>query len=209
MENIGLVEALRKQCEALQYRTGAQVTTEFSDLPENNLLPPGAQEAVFRVAQEALANIARHARAQNVKVRLYTETEPASMILQIEDDGQGFTPGTITEGMGTANMRARTREIGGRVVLRSTPGKGTQVSVQIPLLQVTKMNACWHWIVGAIHMLVVVLIVGLFFVWNWREKHIVLMAIPFAMPSFFLAISRFTRAWQNAKSSLRKMGSRQ
>jgi signal transduction histidine kinase len=47
LETVGLVEALRKQCEALQYRTGALVTTEFADLPENDRLPPGTQEAVL------------------------------------------------------------------------------------------------------------------------------------------------------------------
>ena len=66
LENVGLVDALRKQVEALQYRTGAYVTTEFGDLPDNDTLLPGAQEAIFRIAQEALNNIARHARAKNI-----------------------------------------------------------------------------------------------------------------------------------------------
>ncbi|HSB13353.1 MAG TPA: histidine kinase, partial [Bryobacteraceae bacterium] len=66
LENTGLVEALKRQCGALGFRTGAQIDFRIGKLPLNGSLPPGAHQAVFRVAQEALANIGRHARAQNV-----------------------------------------------------------------------------------------------------------------------------------------------
>jgi signal transduction histidine kinase len=63
MENAGLVEALKKQCEALGFRTGAEVKLDIGELPPNEALPPGAQQALFHGAQEALANLGRHARA--------------------------------------------------------------------------------------------------------------------------------------------------
>ena len=58
LENTGLVEALKKQCEALGYRTGAQVSCECGPLPASETLPPGTHQAIFRTAQEALANVA-------------------------------------------------------------------------------------------------------------------------------------------------------
>jgi len=70
LENVGLIESLRMQCQALGYRTGAEVTAELGDLPPDELLPIGAQEMVFRIVQEGFANIARHARASHVWLSL-------------------------------------------------------------------------------------------------------------------------------------------
>ncbi|MDX2044121.1 MAG: sensor histidine kinase [Acidobacteriota bacterium] len=134
LETIGLVEALRQQCESLQYRTGANVTAEIGELPANQELPPGAQDAVFRIAQEALANIARHARAQNVKVRLHRQThgDEDTLWLKIEDDGSGFQV-SEANGMGLANIRSRVLEIGGSLQIESREGEGTSLTVNVPL----------------------------------------------------------------------------
>ncbi len=134
LETIGLVEALRQQCESLQYRTGANVTAEIGELPTNQELPPGAQDAVFRIAQEALTNIARHARAQNVRVRLHRQTDGDEDLLwlKIEDDGSGFQVAEAG-GMGLANIRSRVLEIGGSLQLESREGDGTSLTVQAPL----------------------------------------------------------------------------
>ena len=70
LENVGLSESLRMQCEALGYRTGAEVTAELCDLPSDELLPIGTQETIFRIVQEGFANIARHARASHVWLSL-------------------------------------------------------------------------------------------------------------------------------------------
>jgi signal transduction histidine kinase len=136
LENIGLVEALRKQAEALQYRTGAYVTAEFSDLPDNDTLLPGAQEAIFRIAQEALSNIARHARAKNVHLRLYQQRDGENPVLwlKIEDDGSGFDTTRPGTGMGLANINVRAAEIGGRLHIESAPGEGTNLVVSIPII---------------------------------------------------------------------------
>jgi signal transduction histidine kinase len=136
LENIGLVEALRKQAEALQYRSGACVTTEFSDLPDSGALPPGAQEAIFRIAQEALSNIARHARAKNVRLRLYQrrDRENPTLWLKIEDDGGGFDTTRPGAGMGLANINVRAAEIGGRLHIESAPGEGTNLVLSVPII---------------------------------------------------------------------------
>ncbi|MCI0388473.1 MAG: sensor histidine kinase [Acidobacteria bacterium] len=135
LENIGLVEALRKQAEAVQYRTGAYVTTEFSDLPDNDTLLPGTQEAIFRIAQEALNNIARHARAKNVHLRLYQQRDRENPVLwlKIEDDGSGFDTTQPCTGLGLTNINARAAEIGGRLHIESAPGEGSNLVVSIPI----------------------------------------------------------------------------
>jgi two-component sensor histidine kinase len=134
LENVGLIEALRKQCEALQYRTGAMVTAEFGELPDNEILAPGAQEAIFRIAQEGLNNIARHARAGNVRLRLYQQNEGKTPVLwlMLRDDGAGYDTSQSNPGMGLANIKLRAAEIGGTVQIESAPGQGVSLTVRIP-----------------------------------------------------------------------------
>jgi signal transduction histidine kinase len=130
LENAGLVEALKKQCEALGFRTGARVEFSPGKLPPAEALAPGAQQAVFRAAQEALANVGRHARAANVLVSLGSAGN--DLELKIRDDGAGFDPNQSPRGMGIANMRERAEEFGGRFSMESRPGGGTSVTLSIP-----------------------------------------------------------------------------
>ncbi len=130
LENVGLVEALRKQCEALRFRTGAEVQVTVGELPPSHSLPPGAQEVVFRVAQEALANAGRHARATHVTVTL--DSTEHSLQLRIEDDGIGFDAGQAGGGMGLGNMRSRAAAIGGTIAVTTGPGNGTLVRLSVP-----------------------------------------------------------------------------
>lgn len=130
LENAGLVEALKKQCEALGFRTGARVEFQFGDLPSDDAVPPGAHQAILRVAQEALANVGRHARAANVRVSL--DCVNRSVRLGVTDDGAGFDPNHAPRGLGIANMRARAEEFGGTFELISQPGGGTSIALSIP-----------------------------------------------------------------------------
>jgi signal transduction histidine kinase len=134
VEAVGLVEALRRQSEALGYQTGAAVTTNFGALPAGERFRPGAMTSVFRIAQEALANVARHARAQHVQLDVGVNAADDEFVLRIRDDGQGFDTASPASGMGLANMRARTAEIGGRLDLDSQPGKGASATLHVPLL---------------------------------------------------------------------------
>jgi signal transduction histidine kinase len=130
LENAGLVESLKKQCEALGFRTGARVDFKQGNLPRNGDLPPGAHEAILRVAQEALANVGRHARAGSVLVSL--GSVGGHVELRIQDDGAGFDPNQNARGQGLANMHARAEEFGGKFELASRPGDGTSVAFSIP-----------------------------------------------------------------------------
>jgi signal transduction histidine kinase len=130
LENAGLVESLKKQCEALGFRTGARVDFKLGNLPATEALPPGAHEAILRAAQEALANVGRHARAGSVLVSL--GSAHGQVELRIQDDGAGFDPNQSDRGQGIPNMRARAEEFGGRFYLASGLGNGTSVAFSIP-----------------------------------------------------------------------------
>lgn len=133
LATVGLVEALREQVEALGYRTGAEVTSALGPLPDDGRLLPGTQEALFRIAQEALANVARHARARQVAVRLGTEGD--DLLLEVRDDGQGFDPTQAASGMGMSNMQERALALGGSLEVASQRGTGTTIRIRVPLAE--------------------------------------------------------------------------
>ncbi len=139
LENVGLVEALRDQLTALGYRTGAEVSVTVGELPPADRLPPRAQEELFRMAQEALANVARHARARHVALRL--ERQGGEMALEVRDDGQGFDVVAAPGGMGLNNLRERARALGGTAEIESAPGQGTVARVRLPLAEPPRVIA--------------------------------------------------------------------
>jgi signal transduction histidine kinase len=194
LENVGLIEALRKQCEALQYRAGAVVTAEFGELPDNEILLPGTQEAVFRIAQEGLNNIARHARAKNVRLRLYQRSEgkTPALWLTIRDDGAGYDTAQSNPGMGLANIKLRAAEIGGTVQIESAPGQGASLTVHIPLglpeLDKFERQSNVNLAVG----LVTIFFMGLF---NLQPSYY-LGLLVFFLPAASLILPRF---WSEAR----------
>jgi signal transduction histidine kinase len=128
----GLIEALREQCEALGYRSGSEVTLELGEPVPDDRMPPGAQDTLFRIGQEMLANVARHARARHV--RLWLGRQDEEVILRVEDDGQGFDPVAEVSGMGLRNLKERATSFYGRLEVASTQGSGAGLTVRIPLI---------------------------------------------------------------------------
>jgi signal transduction histidine kinase len=128
----GLIEALREQCEALGYRSGAEVTLEIGEPVPDDRMPPGAQDTLFRIGQEMLANVGRHARARHV--RLWLGRQDEEVVLRIEDDGQGFDPAAEVSGMGLRNLKERATSLHGRLEVASTQGSGAGLTVRIPLV---------------------------------------------------------------------------
>lgn len=132
LEHTSLAEAIRTQAQALEYRSGAQVSVEMADLPTIDCFPSRWQEVLFRIVQEAFANIARHARAQHVYYRQASDAK--TLTVTIQDDGQGFDTETAHKGMGLTNIQERVRGLDGTLTIESAPGKGTTLHIGIPLL---------------------------------------------------------------------------
>jgi signal transduction histidine kinase len=101
-------------------------------------MPPDVETALFRITQEALTNVLKHAEARNVSLVL--ARHPSIVTAVIEDDGKGFDSEAITStalawsgGLGLSGMRERLVLIGGSMTIESSPGAGTTIFVQIPL----------------------------------------------------------------------------
>jgi signal transduction histidine kinase len=148
LANAGLVEALRKQCEALGFRTGADVKFTLGTLPPDDALPAGTQQAMLRVAQEALANVARHARAATVTVSL--DSVKGRLQLAVRDDGAGFEA-EHRRGMGMENMGARAVDVGGAIEMSTRPGEGTLVRFSVPYFAEARIRyLAWAALWGAL-----------------------------------------------------------
>lgn len=128
LEQEGLVGALRQRLEAVEGRAG--VETRWLGV-DSVSLPGIVEEGLYRIAQEALNNALKHATATTVTVRL--DIVDHGIELEVADNGVGFEPDrTGGGGMGLANMRERAERLGGRLILTSTPERGTNVTVKIP-----------------------------------------------------------------------------
>jgi PAS domain S-box-containing protein len=128
LEQDGLISALRTHTAALQGRIGLPivVTSEVEDRA-----PIEIEEVLYRIAQEALHNIVKHAAAR--QVRLDLAPAGSGIRLRIEDDGRGFDPATVPDGhLGLAGMRARAEKVGALFAVRSRPGGGTVVEITVP-----------------------------------------------------------------------------
>jgi signal transduction histidine kinase len=128
LANEGLVAALEKQVAATRARYGLQVGYEYGDEP---VLPIPAKEAFYRIAQEALHNVVKHARATAVRVTL--ESAPGRTLLTVSDDGVGFDPeGEFPGHLGLQSMRERAGTVGAVIDVSSSTGKGTTVRLSLP-----------------------------------------------------------------------------
>jgi signal transduction histidine kinase len=130
LDDFGLDASLRWLAEKFTERTAIDVDYQ-SDF--SGRLPDETETHLFRIAQEALTNVARHSKAQRVEVRLHANH--SQLRLTIADNGVGLAqPGDATErGMGMIGMRARARSAGGEVAVRSLPDRGVSVEVQVPM----------------------------------------------------------------------------
>jgi PAS domain S-box-containing protein len=132
LEEEGLLQALRKHAAAVSGRDLLQVEVLYPDEGHLPRLKPAAEEAVYRIAQEALHNVVKHAKASQVLVRLTTEGE--NFTLTVRDNGVGFDRSKVPAGhLGLGTMGQRAAALGGEYAVESTPGAGTTVTVRLPL----------------------------------------------------------------------------
>jgi signal transduction histidine kinase len=128
LEEEGLVAALRKYAAAAHTRDGVAVEVAVEG---ERPLPPAVEEAAYRIAREALHNVAKHAHASRARVAL--EFRAGHLWLQIRDDGRGFDPSERARaGVGLSSMRERAEQLGGSLTLDSAPGAGTSLCAELP-----------------------------------------------------------------------------
>jgi signal transduction histidine kinase len=126
---IGLTAALRGLQQELS-RAGLDIDLRCESVPSS--LPPDVTLCVYRVVQEALQNVGKHARARHVSVRLTGGT--ARLTLTIEDDGDGFdVDAAMGTGLGLISMHERLEALGGGLAIQSAPGSGTLIEVTVPV----------------------------------------------------------------------------
>jgi two-component system sensor histidine kinase UhpB len=130
LEQLGLVSALTELTSSFARVTGIRVERQFATaLPK---LTPEVELAVYRIAQESLTNVARHAQAERVAIAL--ETGRGSVILRVADDGRGFA-GAPTEHGGLRSMRERALLVDGALAIKHAPEGGVEVRLEVPAPQ--------------------------------------------------------------------------
>jgi signal transduction histidine kinase len=132
LDHLGLVATLRWYVARLRSQSGLETRLEVRG--EAQRMQPDVETALFRIAQEALTNVVRHAGAGNVEVVL--SFEPDLLSLEVSDDGVGFdaeAKGVAPTSLGLIGMRERAHLVDGVLAVRSRPGEGTRISVTVPL----------------------------------------------------------------------------
>ena len=132
LDDLGLVAAIEWQAEEFQERTG--ITCRVTVNPEDLAVDKDRSTAIFRIFQETLTNIARHARASLISVDLLKEA--GALMLRVIDNGNGITEEQIHDpkSFGLIGMRERVHPWGGQVRIKGTPGEGTSVEVEVPVV---------------------------------------------------------------------------
>ncbi len=133
LDDLGLLSAIQWYADRALATRGIAARCEFGELRR---LPPEMETALFRICQEAMSNVARHAQATAVLVQV--GVDGSEVVIEVEDDGKGFDPDAVArrEGRrswGLMGIRERAEILGGTATIDSAPGQGTRVEVRIPL----------------------------------------------------------------------------
>ena len=129
LDDFGLVAALERLAASFAEQSGLSV--DFQAALAGDRLPEEAETALYRIVQESLTNVVKHAQAQRVSI-LLTRTN-GTVKAVVEDDGKGFDPEKTASGFGLVGMRERLALLGGRLEVESTGGAGTTVAAQVPV----------------------------------------------------------------------------
>jgi signal transduction histidine kinase len=136
VENLGLPAALRSLCADFSKQEGMQVSCRQRDIIEGSI-PPLVGLCLYRVAQEALRNVARHSGAR--RATLVLARAGNELRLSVNDTGSGFDPAVLKarKTLGLLSMEERVRLADGKLIIRSSPGKGTRLLATVPLPEKT------------------------------------------------------------------------
>jgi signal transduction histidine kinase len=129
--DLGLEAALKAECERISRQSAMEIEVKVVDIPSR--IPHDAALGVFRITQEALRNVARHAGSKSAAVTL--RPLDGGLQLAVVDKGVGFDPATQRQrpSLGLASMRERVRLLGGELDVESAPGNGTTIIAWVPL----------------------------------------------------------------------------
>src|SRR5581483_2179403 len=133
LDDFGLVPALNWQAKETAKRTGLRVQVVAPDMQQE--LPEEHKTCIYRVVQEALNNVARHAQASAVQISL--QQHSGELQLSIQDDGTGFDSQRV-RGLGLLGMEERARHLGGTFAVDSQAGRGTLLKINLPLVELSK-----------------------------------------------------------------------
>jgi two-component system sensor histidine kinase UhpB len=128
LDDLGLTPAIDALAAEVR-NAGLEVAIDLPPLPR---LSPEVEHTCYRLAQEALSNVVRHSGAKHV--RILVRQSPSELVLEVEDDGRGFSP-TADLGMGLVGARERAAAISGVVTVKSDPSQGTRLRAVLPLLR--------------------------------------------------------------------------
>lgn len=126
----GLIPLIEKLITEMRLATGLEI--KFQQHNYQEVLVNNQIQQVYRIIQEALNNIVKHAQATRVDVQVFGHEGEVN--ISIEDNGKGFNPSEIPDGLGLNQMKIRTESLGGRIEINSHPGKGTLLLISVPIL---------------------------------------------------------------------------
>jgi signal transduction histidine kinase len=131
LDDLGIEAALEQYCQEFEERTGIATRFHSHDVPQT--VKPEIASSVYHIAQECLRNVSKHAQARQASVTL--ESADSHLRLQVKDDGVGMKPGRLQSGahIGVSGMKERANLVKGELSIESQPGRGTEVSVTVPL----------------------------------------------------------------------------
>jgi signal transduction histidine kinase len=135
LDDVGLPEAIKRHVADCQKRHSLNIDLAITGL-DGCRLPPAVETALYRITQEALTNIIRHAGAETASI--FIERSDDKVLAIIDDDGQGFDPEFVERQdghLGLYGIRERTELLSGHLVIESEPGTGTSLYVEIPLVE--------------------------------------------------------------------------
>jgi signal transduction histidine kinase len=133
LDQRGLEDAIRDRAEAIKRESGIECVVEAS---LERRLTPGLETVLYRVSQEALTNVVKHAGARRARVGLFRDN--GAVILEVDDDGSGFEPAGATsrgDHFGLLAMRERVEMAGGTWLIHSSPGQGTRIRAELPAVE--------------------------------------------------------------------------
>lgn len=131
LDDLGLIKAVESECAHFSKREGIEIVFNHENIP--TVIPKGISLSLYRITQEGLSNISKHACAENISVSL--KGTGHDVLLSVQDDGIGFDPAEVREkpGLGFSSMRERARLIHGEFSVSSQPERGTIINVKVPL----------------------------------------------------------------------------